>query len=225
MVRGDFTHTSAELYRLFGFEPDDPKATTPAIQGRVVPEDFRQLSEMLRRAMREKTMRLDFNFRIYLPDEMIRHVRSVAHAILERTGEIVEFVGTHMDVTEQHNAREKLEKAMIALRESEQRFRDYAETASDWLWETGPDHRFARMLEHTKATGVGVSGVIGQFRWDIASDLESEPEKWRQHRAMLDDGSFGESSAVGAGGFGALPVRIRGFGIARPECLGHKSIY
>jgi C4-dicarboxylate-specific signal transduction histidine kinase len=137
--------------------------------------------------MREKkTAQFEFDFRIELPDGTIKHAHSVAHPVLDRAGELVEFVGTHMDVTEQHNAREKLEKAMIALRESEQRFRDYAETASDWLWETGPDHRFARLLEHTKATGVGVSGVIGQFRWDIASDLESEPEKWRQHRATLD---------------------------------------
>ena len=36
-------------------------------------------------------------------------------------------------------ARRRIE---AALRESEQRFRDYAETASDWFWETGPDHRF-----------------------------------------------------------------------------------
>jgi len=35
--------------------------------------------------------------------------------------------------------------ATKALRESEQRFRDYAETASDWLWETGPDHTFTRL--------------------------------------------------------------------------------
>ena len=33
-------------------------------------------------------------------------------------------------------------QAEEALRESEQRFRDYAETASDWFWESGPDHRF-----------------------------------------------------------------------------------
>jgi len=38
-----------------------------------------------------------------------------------------------------------------ALRESEQRFRDYAETASDWLWETGPDHRVTRVSDHLNA--------------------------------------------------------------------------
>jgi PAS domain S-box-containing protein len=185
LSRGDFTHTSAELYRLFGFDPDDPLATTPAIQARVVPEDFRMLGEMLRRAVREKTMRLDFNFRIALPDGTIKHVHSVADAILDRAGRILEFVGTHMDVTEQYNAREKLEKVLDALRESEQRFRDYAETASDWFWETGPDHRFNRFSEHTNA-GVVASDSIGKFRWDVASDFETEPEKWRQHRATLD---------------------------------------
>ena len=185
--RGDFLYRSAELYRLFGFDPDDPAATTQAILARIDPEDVPRLSDLHHQIMREKkTAQFEFDFRIELPDGTIRHAHSVAHPVLDRTGELVEFVGTHMDVTEQQNARDKLEKAMIALRESEQRFRDYAETASDWLWETGPDHRFARLLEHTKATGVGVSGVIGQFRWDIASDLESEPEKWRQHRAMLD---------------------------------------
>ena len=185
--RGDFLYRSAELYRLFGFDPDDPAATTQAILARIDPEDVLRLSDLHHQIMREKkTAQFEFDFRIELPDGTIKHAHSVAHPVLDRAGELVEFVGTHMDVTEQHNAREKLEKAMIALRESEQRFRDYAETASDWLWETGPDHRFARLLEHTKATGVGVSGVIGQFRWDIASDLESEPEKWRQHRATLD---------------------------------------
>jgi hypothetical protein len=50
--------------------------------------------------------------------------------------------------------------------------------------ETGPEHRIARISEH--ATGILAPGLIGQCRWDIASDVESEPEKWRQHRATLD---------------------------------------
>ena len=38
-------------------------------------------------------------------------------------------------------------RAETEARESEQRFRDYAEIASDWLWETGPDHRFIHLSE------------------------------------------------------------------------------
>ena len=72
--------------------------------------------------------------------------------------------------------------ATEALRESEQRFRDYAETASDWLWETGPDHSFTRLAVH---------GFEGQVRvgarwWDFATDVEEEPEKWRLHLAALE---------------------------------------
>ena len=46
-------------------------------------------------------------------------------------------VGFVIDLTER-------KRADAALGESEQRFRDYAEIASDWLWETGPDHCFTK---------------------------------------------------------------------------------
>lgn len=78
-------------------------------------------------------------------------------------------------------------RATEALRESEQRFRDYAETASDWAWETGPDHAFTRVSEEKlTALGIDPGSRIGVKRWDYASDVEDEPEKWRLHRATLE---------------------------------------
>ena len=71
-------------------------------------------------------------------------------------------------------------RAAAALRESEQRFRDYTETASDWFWESGPDHRF------TVSSDSPSHNVLGATRWELAADLDEEPEKWRAHRAALD---------------------------------------
>jgi PAS domain S-box-containing protein len=97
----------------------------------------------------------------------------------DESGNIVKWYGSATDIEDRKRAEE-------ALRESEQRFRDYAETASDWFWEHGPDHRFTHISEHVSDIGFVPSDLAGLSRWDIATDTESEPEKWRLHREMLD---------------------------------------
>jgi PAS domain S-box-containing protein len=102
-----------------------------------------------------------------------------AEPLHDELGSIVKWYGSSTDIEDRKRTEE-------ALRDSEQRFRDYAETASDWLWETGPDHRVTRISEHFNSVGVMPSSRIDMARWDFATDAESEPEKWRLHRAMLD---------------------------------------
>jgi len=183
--RRDFVYRSAEVFRLFGFDPEQG-ASAEQIQSRIPAEDLEMLGEVVRQAVRAKQGQLEFDFRILLPDGAMRRVHSVAHPVLDGDGAVSEIIGTHIDVTEQHAAKEKLEKAVLALRESEQRFRDYAETASDWLWETGPDHRVTHLSEHASAAGIPAPVATGELRWEVASDFESEPEKWLQHRQTLE---------------------------------------
>ena len=180
--RDDFAYRSAEVYRLFGFDPERG-ASAAEIQSRIPADDLQMLGDVVRKAARARQGKFEFDFRIALPGGATRRIHSVAHPVLDRDGKVSEILGTHMDVTEQYAARQKLEKAFMALRESEQRFRDYAETASDWLWETGPDHRFTHLSEHTSAAASAAAGLL---RWEVASDFNSEPEKWRQHRATLE---------------------------------------
>src|SRR5215510_9150940 len=81
--------------------------------------------------------------------------------------------------------RQNLERAYGDLRESEQRFRDYAETASDWFWATGPDHAFTYFSEQA-GFGIDWGTLIGKRRWEVAADVASEPEHWREHMAALE---------------------------------------
>ena len=92
----------------------------------------------------------------------------------------VEFVGAVTDVTATEAGRGR------TSRDSEQRFRDYAETASDWLWETGPDHRFIHLSEQLADVGIIPALRMGLRRWDFAADVDEEPEKWRLHVATLE---------------------------------------
>lgn len=86
----------------------------------------------------------------------------------------------HRDVAER---QKKIRRAEEALKESETKFRDYAETASDWLWEIGPDYKYTLLTKN--AFRSDPVDRIGKFCWDHALDLESEPEKWQLVREAL----------------------------------------
>jgi signal transduction histidine kinase len=121
----------------------------------------------------ERVRRADGEYRWFL---------SRAQPLRDELGNIVKWYGTDTDIEDQKRAED-------ALRESEQRFRDFTESASDWYWETGPDHRFiAHLVSEQLLNKIGAlpNSRIGTVRWDFARDLEEEPEKWRRHVADLD---------------------------------------
>lgn len=166
---------SKETYRIFQCD-EGTKPEIPFMLQRIHPEDRLAVQRTTARAAREGTD-YDHEYRLLMPDGSIKYVRAVARATRDSSGR-VEFVGSVTDVTATKEAERR-------LRESEQRFRDYAETASDWFWETGPDHRVTQISQHSDSVTTP-AGLIGLTRWDIAPDADLEPEKWRQHRAALD---------------------------------------
>ena len=141
-------------------------------------EVHHRLLLLLRDAV-EADLRSVFLYETRLVDEKRVKERLEAQ-VTERTAELAKI----NDALSLEVAEHK--RAAAALRESEQRFRDYTETASDWLWETGPDHRFIRLSEQLATVGIDPAVRIGAARWDFATDLEEEPEKWRRHVATLE---------------------------------------
>jgi PAS domain S-box-containing protein len=170
---------SEESFRIFGYD-NMQSVTLEMVLERVHPEDKALVQSTLDRASGD-AKDFDYEHRLLMPDGSVKYVHVVAHAVRDRTG-IPRFVGALMDVTATKRAED-------ALRESERRFRDFADSASDWLWETGPDHRFiAHHVSEQLLDKIGVlrDSRIGMLRWNFACDLEEEPEKWRLHMATLD---------------------------------------
>ena len=74
----------------------------------------------------------------------------------------------------------------VRLRQSEQRFQDVAELASDWFWEMGPDLRFTYLSGRlSEVTGLSADQFLGKSRSDVAKQHLDKPE-WRAHLADLE---------------------------------------
>jgi diguanylate cyclase (GGDEF)-like protein/PAS domain S-box-containing protein len=90
------------------------------------------------------------------------------------------FVTTYLDITSRTRAE-------AALRASEVRFRDFANAASDWFFETDANHRFTYFSDRLREiTGLQPEQPIGNTREELAGkNVTDEPEKWQKHRETL----------------------------------------
>ncbi len=113
---------SPEHYRIFGLDPvKDARSFDKAVQ-QILPEDRANFIKILDTAIREKKD-FEVDWRIPLPDRTLRYVHSVGHPVVDRHGEVVEFVGTLVDVTEHHLARMALERENARRRRAEDELR------------------------------------------------------------------------------------------------------
>ena len=145
----------------------------------------------------------EFSQRVRNAQGDYRWFLSRAEPLRASDGTLLQWVGVNLDI-------EELKCAEQALRESEAKFRDYAETASDWFWEIGPDYKFTLLTEN--AFGSRPTDRIGTACWDHALDLETEPEKWRLVRATLDSRKpFRDFVYCSMGGNGS-PMHVKASG-------------
>ncbi|MEH2567931.1 AAA family ATPase [Bradyrhizobium sp. AZCC 2289] len=134
----EFVYRSPEVYHLFGFDPEKDPLSPQSFQDRILPEDRDLVIEMARQAIQEKGD-FEVDFRIDLPDGPTRYVHSVGHPLVGDDGEVLELVGTHIDVTEQHLAKEELQKAFDEIKKSEDRLRLVIDTIPTLVWRAGPE--------------------------------------------------------------------------------------
>lgn len=130
---GEIRYLSEETYRVLGF---DPEAGTPRIETffqRVHSDDRLRFRELFENAIREKS---DFetDYRIVHPGGAVKNIHVIGHPVCTESGDLAEFVGTVIDVTE-------TKRAADALRASEQVARGQVEALAQSLdvLATAPD--------------------------------------------------------------------------------------
>ena len=106
---GEIRYCSDECYRVLGFDPQGVQPRFETFFGRTHPDDQPRIAKTLERATRE-CVEFELDDRIVFPGGEIRDVHVVGHPVLSPSGELVEFVGTLMDVTERKRAEEERER-------------------------------------------------------------------------------------------------------------------
>ena len=153
-VLSDKVTVSPEGLLMYGIEPEDDASSADFYFRRMHPEDRPEVEQAYAAALLGKT---DFeaNFRIVRPDGTIINTRSIGHPILDERGDVVEFVGASIDVTEHHRARADLEKAFEEIK----RLRDQLHDENVVLREQ-IDQAF--MFEEIVGTSSALQGVLSR---------------------------------------------------------------
>ena len=119
-------------------------------------------------------------YRICQPDGGIRHVQEIGEAQRDGRGVTVAYVGTLQDITDRKQVED-------ALRESEARFRDFAESASDWFWETDAAHRLIGLSGRSEQSlGMSPDELIGTTRWEVQGIDPAADPHWEAHLKVLE---------------------------------------
>jgi PAS domain S-box-containing protein len=97
---------SVEHFRIFGLDPEVEASTEVGFQ-LLHPEDRTLVENTFYDAVREKTD-FEVEYRIVRPDGTVRHLSSVGHPILNNSGDLAEFVGTVLDITDRKHVEDAL---------------------------------------------------------------------------------------------------------------------
>jgi len=108
-VTGDIRYWSEECYRVLGFDPHGPLPRFETFFQRLHADDQAPVREQYEKAIRDKAD-FEFDYRLVHPDKGVRDIHVVGRAVLNQSGDLDEFVGTVIDITERKRAEQELQQ-------------------------------------------------------------------------------------------------------------------
>ena len=234
-IAGRVIHYSDEAFRLFGLDPQ--RGYPPQldeITQLVHPEDRERVVEEWTQSVRNKTEYL-LNYRIVLPDGSIRHLQSIGHPALDPRGELLEYFGTIMDVTERRRAEKRLlvqtEVTRImseapGLKEAMPKILQVVCESLDWhvsiLWQVDRQTNVLRFQNLWRAPSVGTAAFeAATWRTTFTPGNDLPGRVWARGgpaciRDVAHDAEFSRAAAAAQAG-------IRG-AFAFPILLGNEVL-
>jgi PAS domain S-box-containing protein len=107
---------SKEMYRIFGLDPDRKPPSYMEVTRQLHPEDSPYHTHVVEQAIRDRT---DFetDYRLLLSNGADKYIHVVGHPVVSASGDVIEFVGTAMDITERKQAEDKIREHEVELRQ------------------------------------------------------------------------------------------------------------
>jgi PAS domain S-box-containing protein len=170
----DIRYWSEECYRVLGFDPAGPVPRFEEFFQKIHPDDQAASREGFEKAIGDKAD-FELDYRIVHPDKGDRDIHVVGHAVLDRSGDLHEFVGTVIDITERKRAEDE-------LRASESKYRHLVDTTPAFVHTALPNGELNFLnrgwLEYI---GVPLTDLLG-WRWTSKihhEDVEAFVDRWR----------------------------------------------
>src|ERR1043166_4715400 len=153
VATGQYSYASPENLRIFGYDPKGPLPRREEIMERIHPDDRARVAEF-RRSLAKARQGMALEFRLLLPGRKVRHVYAITHPVVDRSGRVVEIVGSSIDMTERKRAAAKLARAR----------RDARERAIEARYAAAFEERTRLAREIHDSLLQGATGIAAQLR-------------------------------------------------------------
>ena len=169
---------SEEMYDIWGFDSNSGSPDYKNAISRIHPEDEELFNIVDNRAIKEG-IPYDIEFRINLPDNIEKTIRSICKPVLGENGEVIYLAGTNQDITEKKLIKRKIEEA-------EEMYRLLTDNSNDLICLQEPDSTFKYISPSIKnLLGYEQSEFLGKKVFSIVHEEDIEALKYAMENKVF----------------------------------------